>query len=44
MIKELWPCPNRSENSRFANNEKASIADFTAVFCFIHAEHNLIKP
>ena len=27
----------------FANNEQASIAVFTAVFCFTHAEHNSIK-
>ena len=27
----------------FSNNEQASIALFTAVFCFTHAQHNLIK-
>ena len=27
----------------FANNEQASIAVFTSVFCFTHAEHNIIK-
>ena len=27
----------------FANNEQASIAVFTAVFCFTHAEHHYIK-
>ena len=26
-----------------ANNEQASFAVFTAVFCFTHAEHHLIK-
>ena len=29
--------------SNFPNNERASIAVFTAVFCFTHAKHNLIK-
>ena len=43
MINELGRCPTRSENVYFANNEQASIAVFTAVFCFTHAEHNLIK-
>ena len=26
-----------------SENEQASIAVFTAVFCFTHAEHHLIK-
>ena len=43
MINELGRCPTRSENVYFANNEQASIAVFTAVFCFTYAEHNLIK-
>ena len=43
MINELGRCPTRSENVYFANNEQTSIAVFTAVFCFTHAEHNLIK-
>ena len=43
MINELWGSPTRSENFCFANNEQASIAVFTAVFCFTQAEHNLIK-
>ena len=43
MINELARSPTRSENVYFANNEQASIAVFTAVFCFTHAEHNLIK-
>ena len=29
--------------SIFANNEQASLAVFTVVFCFTHAEHDLIK-
>ena len=33
----------RSNNIYFANNEQASIAVFTAVFCFTHAKYNLIK-
>ena len=37
MINELVGSPTRSENVYFANNEQASIAVFTAVFCFIHA-------
>ena len=41
MINELAGSPTRSENVYFANNEKASIAVFTA--CFTHAEHHLIK-
>ena len=43
MFNELEACPTRSENVSFANNEQASIAVFTTVFCFTHAEHNLIK-
>ena len=43
MINELARFPTRSENVYFANNEQASIAAFTAVFCFTHAEHHLIK-
>ena len=43
MINEFLPSKTRSENVYFVNNEKASIADFTAVFCFTHTEHHLIK-
>ena len=43
MINELARSPTRPENVYFANNKQASIAVFTAVFCFTHAEHNLIK-
>ena len=43
MINELERLPTRSENVYFANNEQALIAVFTAVFCFTHAEHHLIK-
>ena len=43
MINELADCPTRSENVYFANNEQASIAVFTAVFCFKNTEHNFIK-
>ena len=43
MINELGRSPTRLENVYFANNEQASIAIFTAVFCLTHAEHNLIK-
>ena len=43
MINELAPFPIRSGNVYFANNEQESIAVFTAVFCFTHAEHHLIK-
>ena len=42
IINELGLCPTRSNNVYFANNDKASLA-FTDVFCFTHAEHNLIK-
>ena len=42
MINEISSCLTRSENIYFAKNEQASIAVFTAVFCFIHAEHNLV--
>ena len=42
IINELGLCPTRSNNVYFANNEQASLA-FTDVFCFAHAEHNLIK-
>ena len=43
MINELARSPTRPENVYFVNNEQASIAFFTAVFCFTHAKHNLIK-
>ena len=43
MINELACSPTRSENVYFANIEQALIAVFTAVFCFTHAEHHLIK-
>ena len=43
MIDELARFPTRSNNAYFVNNEQASIAVFTAVFCFTHAEHHLIK-
>ena len=41
MINELARFPTRSDNVYFANNEQASIAVFTAVFCFTHPEHHL---
>ena len=44
MINELARFPTRSDNVYFANNEQASIAAFTAVFCFTHAKYHLIKP
>ena len=43
MINELVGSPTRSENVYFANDEQASIAVFTAVFCFTYAKHHLIK-
>ena len=43
MINELGHSPTRLENVYFANNEQASIAIFTGVFCLTHAKHNLIK-
>ena len=43
MINELARSPTRSGNIYYANNEQTSIAVFIAVFCFTHAEHNLIK-
>ena len=43
IINGLAGSPTRSENVYFANNEQASIVVFTAVFCFTHAEHHLIK-
>ena len=43
MINKLERSPTRSENVCFINNEQASIAFFTTVFCFTHAKHNLIK-
>ena len=39
IINEHGLCPN----VYFAINEQASLA-FADVFCFAHAEHNLIKP
>ena len=43
MINELVPFPTKSGNVYSANNKQASIAVFTAFFCFTHAEHHLIK-
>ena len=43
MINELSGSPTRSENVYFASNEQASVAVFTALLCFTHAEHHLIK-
>ena len=43
LINEFAGSPTRSKNVYFANNEQASIAVFTAVFSFTHAEHHLIK-
>ena len=43
MINELVHSSTRSENVYFVNNEQASTAVFTAVFCFTHAKHNSIK-
>ena len=42
-IDELGRCTTRSGNAYFDNNEQALLAVFTAVFCFTHAEYNLIK-
>ena len=42
MINEPPRFPTRSENVYFANNEQASIAVFTAVFCFILHMPNII--
>ena len=43
MINELARSPTRSDNIYLSNNEQASIAVFAAMFCFTHAEYNLIK-
>ena len=43
MINDLGRFPTRSGNVYFVNTEQAPIAVFTAVFCFKHAKHNLIK-
>ena len=42
MINKHARSPTRSENVYFVNNEQVSIAVFTAMFCFTHAEHNYI--
>ena len=41
IINDFARSPTRSGNVCFANNEQASIAVFTASFCFTHAEHHL---
>ena len=43
MITKLARSQTRSENVYFANNKQASIAVFTAVFCFANAVYNLVK-
>ena len=40
MIYEIARFPPRSDNVYIANNEQAF---FTAVFCFTHVGHHLIK-
>ena len=40
MIYEIARFPPRSDNVCIANNEQAF---FTAVFCFTHVGHHLIK-
>ena len=42
MINEIARSPTGSDNVAFANNEQASTAVFTTVFCFTYAERNLI--
>ena len=42
MINELGIWPTNSNNVYFANNEQATLA-FSNLFCFAHAENNLIK-
>ena len=44
LINELARSLTRSKNAYLANNDQASISVFTAVFCFKHTQHNLIKP
>ena len=43
IINELGRCATRSDSVYFASNKQTSLAVFTVVFCFTHAEHNLIK-
>ena len=43
IINELGRFSTRSDNVYFAKNKQAPMAVFTVVFCFAHAEHNLIK-
>ena len=38
IINELGRCPTRSDNVYFANIKQASLAVFTAAFCFAHVE------
>ena len=43
ITNELGHFRNRYDNFYFANNEQASLAVFTAAFCFAHSERNLSK-
>ena len=43
MINEFIHFLTRSDNVYFANTEEVSSAVFTAVFCFTHVKHHLIK-
>ena len=43
ITNEPGRCPTRSDNVYVANTEQASLAVFTAAFCFTYAKHNLIK-
>ena len=43
MINEFIHFLTRSDNVYFANTEEVSSGVFTAVFCFTHVKHHLIK-
>ena len=43
MINELARSPTRTENVYFGKNKHRLQSASTAVFCFTHAKHNLIK-
>ena len=44
-VNDQWTCAfsTKSDSAYFANNKQASIRVFTAVFCFTHGEHGLMK-
>ena len=44
IINRIGHCPSSSDNVYYPHSEQTWPAVFNAAFCFVHAEHNFIKP